>query len=79
MTSILRFNYAWGLVRSHYRDDQRRGVELFREIFHEDRERQRECAYYLALGYYRLGNYKTAKYGEYYTGELISAFMCASY
>jgi hypothetical protein len=27
------------------------------EMYNEDTERQRECVYYLALGYYRLGEY----------------------
>eukprot|EP00158_Paraphelidium_tribonemae_P000525 Partr_v1_DN22700_c0_g1_i1_m5363 putative fission 1 len=45
-----------GLVRSKYREDQKKGVELFREIYRDDGERGRECVYYLALGYYRLGD-----------------------
>jgi fission 1 protein len=31
------------------------------EIYNEDEERQRECVYYLALGYYRLGQYAESR------------------
>jgi fission 1 protein len=57
----VKFNYAWGLIRSKYRGDQTKGVELFKEIFQQDHDRRRECSYYLALGYYRLGDYVNAK------------------
>ena len=58
-------NCLGGLVRSKYREDQENGVILLQEIYHEDPERQRECMYYLALGYYRLGEFtQSRKFNE---------------
>jgi len=34
---------------------------LFKEIYKENPARSRECKYYLAIGEYRLGNYREAK------------------
>ncbi|PVU87067.1 hypothetical protein BB560_006549 [Smittium megazygosporum] len=55
-----KFNYAWGLVKSQNRLENKQGIELLEEIFLEYPERQRECLYYIALGYYKLGNYSEA-------------------
>lgn len=54
--SQIKFNYAWGLVRSKSKQDKEKGIELFEDIYDEDLERRRECIYYLALAHYRLGN-----------------------
>ncbi|KYK59608.1 mitochondrial membrane fission protein [Drechmeria coniospora] len=56
-----KFNYAWGLVKSHNRHDQQLGVRLLSDIFRLSPERRRECLYYLALGNYKLGNYGEAR------------------
>ncbi|KAI8818934.1 uncharacterized protein EV422DRAFT_535953 [Fimicolochytrium jonesii] len=60
-----KFNYAWALVRSRARTDQEKGIELLHEIYKEVPSRRRECLYYLALGEYKMGNYRYArKYNE---------------
>ncbi|KAE8148381.1 mitochondria fission 1 protein [Aspergillus avenaceus] len=56
-----KFNFAWGLIKSHTRADQQEGVRLLAEIFRTAPERRRECLYYLALGNYKLGNYGEAR------------------
>ncbi|CAG8519732.1 683_t:CDS:2 [Ambispora gerdemannii] len=60
-TTQTKFNYAWGLIRSKSKSDHLTGVTLFAEIFRDSPERQRECLYYLALGYYKLGEYSQAR------------------
>ncbi|SCU92424.1 LAMI_0E10330g1_1 [Lachancea mirantina] len=56
-----RFNYAWGLIKSSERDDQRLGVKILTDIYKESSMRRRECLYYLTIGCYKLGEYSTAK------------------
>ncbi|KAJ1975482.1 mitochondrial membrane protein [Dimargaris verticillata] len=56
-----KFNYAWGLVKSNYRRDQEKGIQLLLEILQEAPNRRRECYYYLALGFYKMGSYADAK------------------
>ncbi|KAJ3186994.1 mitochondrial membrane protein [Gaertneriomyces sp. JEL0708] len=56
-----KFNYAWALVRSRFRTDQEKGIALLHEIYRELPHRRRECLYYLALGEYKLGNYRNAR------------------
>ncbi|ORX74687.1 mitochondrial fission 1 protein [Linderina pennispora] len=56
-----KFNYAWGLVKSSARHEQELGVQLLHEIHKEFPERKRECMYYLALGYYKMGEYGSAR------------------
>ncbi|KPI34659.1 Mitochondria fission 1 protein [Cyphellophora attinorum] len=56
-----KFNYAWGLIKSHKREEQQLGVQLLSDIFKTTPERRRECLYYLALGNYKLGNYAEAR------------------
>ncbi|KAJ3183754.1 mitochondrial membrane protein [Geranomyces variabilis] len=60
-----KFNYAWALVRSHSRSDQEEGIKLLHDIYRDLPSRRRECLYYIALGEYKLGNYRNArKYNE---------------
>ncbi|KAJ1944296.1 mitochondrial membrane protein [Linderina macrospora] len=56
-----KFNFAWGLVKSPERSDQELGVNLLHEIHSSFPERKRECMYYLALGYYKMGEYANAR------------------
>ncbi|KZV71569.1 mitochondrial fission 1 protein [Peniophora sp. CONT] len=56
-----KFNYAWGLVKSPQRDHQVEGVRLLQDIYRNEPVRRRECLYYLALGYYKMGNYVEAQ------------------
>ncbi|KAH7097572.1 mitochondrial fission 1 protein [Auriculariales sp. MPI-PUGE-AT-0066] len=56
-----RFNYAWGLVKSPQHNDQVEGVKLLSDIFRQEPTRRRECLYYLALGHYKMRNYREAR------------------
>ncbi|KAJ2801050.1 mitochondrial membrane protein [Coemansia helicoidea] len=56
-----KFNYAWGLIKSAARNEQRAGVRLMHEIYDEHAERKRECMYYLAIGYYKMGEHRNAR------------------
>ncbi|ORX53725.1 mitochondrial fission 1 protein [Piromyces finnis] len=60
-TSQVKFNYAWANIKSSKKADQQKGIDLLYEIYKENPARSRECQYYLAIGEYRLGNYKEAK------------------
>ncbi|KAI6112620.1 hypothetical protein F5141DRAFT_1188045 [Pisolithus sp. B1] len=61
VTVQTKFNYAWGLVKSPVRDHQVEGVRLLQDIYRTELTRRRECLYYIALGYYKMGNYEDAK------------------
>ncbi|KAH0836663.1 hypothetical protein J3R83DRAFT_8382 [Lanmaoa asiatica] len=71
ITVQTKFNYAWGLVKSPVREHQVEGVRLLQGmsilllpehyIYRTEPTRRRECLYYLALGYYKMGNYADAK------------------
>jgi len=56
-----KFNYAWGLVKSSKHENQVQGVKLLQDLYRFEPTRRRECLYYLALGYYKMGNYEEAK------------------
>ncbi|TPX50904.1 hypothetical protein SeLEV6574_g00620 [Synchytrium endobioticum] len=70
VTGQTKFNYAWGLVRSRLRAAQEEGVKMLHEIYRETPSRRRECLYYLALGHYKLGNFRDARR---YNETLLSA------
>ncbi|XP_038050605.1 mitochondrial fission 1 protein-like [Patiria miniata] len=59
-----KFNYAWCLIRSRYTNDLRKGVYLLEELLREGNPQvQRDCLFYLGVGYYRLKDYtKALKY-----------------
>ncbi|CDZ97387.1 mitochondrial fission 1 protein [Phaffia rhodozyma] len=61
LTIQTKFNYSWGLVKSGSKDLQTEGVKLLQEIYAAEPQRRRECLYYLALGYYKLGSWDNAK------------------
>ncbi|KAH9924752.1 uncharacterized protein B0H18DRAFT_934102 [Fomitopsis serialis] len=61
VTIQTKFNYAWGLVKSPLQENQVEGVRLLQEIYRAEPTRRRECLYYLALGYYKMGNYEEAR------------------
>mmetsp|Transcript_15918 Transcript_15918/g.31987 ORF Transcript_15918/g.31987 Transcript_15918/m.31987 type:complete len:155 (-) Transcript_15918:252-716(-) len=48
-----KFNYAWALIRSKIRSDIKKGLTMMKGLL-EDRFSDRDCLYYMALGYYRL-------------------------
>ncbi|EJD48295.1 mitochondrial fission 1 protein [Auricularia subglabra TFB-10046 SS5] len=61
VTVQTRFNYAWGLVKSPQHRDNVEGVKLLSDIFRSEPTRRRECLYYLALGHYKMKNYREAR------------------
>ncbi|KAN0088479.1 hypothetical protein V8E55_005536 [Tylopilus felleus] len=61
VTVQTKFNFAWGLVKSPVRENQVEGVRILQDIYRTEPTRRRECLYYLALGYYKMGNYADAK------------------
>ncbi|KAL7409982.1 hypothetical protein BDY24DRAFT_401728 [Mrakia frigida] len=61
VTIQTKFNYAWGLVKCDNKSLQMEGVKLLQEIYTAEPNRRRECLYYLALGYYKLGSWDNAK------------------
>ncbi|KAJ1793891.1 mitochondrial membrane protein [Coemansia sp. RSA 2399] len=56
-----RFNYAWGLTRGNKKEQHKLGIEMMHDIYDKHPERRRECMYYLAMGYYRTGEYNNAR------------------
>ncbi|KAG1741173.1 hypothetical protein DEU56DRAFT_788808 [Suillus clintonianus] len=61
ITVQTKFNYAWGLVKSPVREHHVEGVRLLQDIYRTEPTRRRECLYYLALGYYKMGNFTDAR------------------
>ncbi|KAI0051041.1 mitochondrial fission 1 protein [Auriscalpium vulgare] len=61
VTTQTKFNFAWGLVKSPVREHQVEGVRILQDIYRSEPARRRECLYYIALGYYKMGNYEDAK------------------
>ena len=57
----LKFNYSFALIKSTQKTDQKKGVNLLREIYLDVPQKRKECLYYLGLGEFKLGNLKEAK------------------
>lgn len=57
----VRFNYAWGLIKSKRVSDQQEGVKLLTQVFKDAPQRRRECLYYLSVGSFKLGDYTNAR------------------
>ncbi|KAG1880387.1 hypothetical protein C8R48DRAFT_162956 [Suillus tomentosus] len=76
ITVQTKFNYAWGLVKSPVRENQVEGVRLLQEIYRTEPSRRRECLYYLALGYYKMGNFTEARS---FNGMLRMRLLALSY
>ncbi|ODO00535.1 mitochondria fission 1 protein [Cryptococcus wingfieldii CBS 7118] len=56
-----KFNYGWGLIKSGGNELQTEGIKLLQEIYSASPDHRRECTYYIAVGYYKLGNYAYAR------------------
>ena len=65
--------YAWALIRSMYRDDRLLGIQefegirfwenmklIFLDILNKYPARKRECYFFLASAYYKVGEFKSA-------------------
>ena len=55
------FNYAWGLVKSRDKGDNKHGINILTGIFKKEPSRRRECLYYLSVGCYKIGEYKESE------------------
>ncbi|QPG74363.1 hypothetical protein FOA43_001690 [Brettanomyces nanus] len=55
------FNYAWGLVKSEDKDDNKQGIEILTSIFKKEPARRRECLYYLSVGCYKIAEYRESE------------------
>ena len=50
-----QFQYAWCLVRSRYPRDIQKGTALLEQLLQDSSQQvQRDCLFYLGVGYYRL-------------------------
>jgi len=54
-----QFSYAWSLIRSGDKNDILKGVLLLQGLCHSGAD-QRDYLYFIAEGYYKLNEYKTA-------------------
>jgi len=61
VTIQTKFNFSWGLVKSPKREDQVEGIKLLQDIYRAEPTRRRECLYYIALGYYKSGEFEEAR------------------
>lgn len=56
-----QFNYAWCLIRSKYKADIRKGIDLFKDLYlHENDSGKRDYIFYIAVGETKLKNYDEA-------------------
>lgn len=60
ITATAQFEYGWCLIRSKYRDDVRNGVEIFQTICYSSSVDQRDYLFFIAIGYYKLGEFHIA-------------------
>ena len=51
------FEYGWCLIRSPYKDDVRKGVELFENCCNANVD-QRDFLFFISIGYYKLGEFQ---------------------
>ncbi|XP_072034367.1 mitochondrial fission 1 protein-like [Amphiura filiformis] len=61
VTSRAQFQYAWCLTRSRYPNDIKKGTVLLEQQLQGGSQQiQRDCLFYLGVGYYRLKDYSRA-------------------
>ncbi|ODV84225.1 hypothetical protein CANARDRAFT_29381 [[Candida] arabinofermentans NRRL YB-2248] len=56
-----QFNFAWGLIKSSDKADNKQGINILTDIFKNVPSRRRECLYYLSMGCYKIGEFKESK------------------
>lgn len=56
-----QFNYAWGLIKSNSKKENKQGLEILVKIFKNSPQRRRECLYYLSLGFYKINELQDLK------------------
>ncbi|CDK28067.1 unnamed protein product [Kuraishia capsulata CBS 1993] len=56
-----QFNYAWALIKSFDREDNKHGIDILTDIFKNVPKRRRECLYYLSLGCYKIDELQDSK------------------
>ena len=55
----LQFEYGWALIRSQYKDDVRKGVNLLSGLCNTNIE-QRDFLFFISIGYYKVEEYNDA-------------------
>lgn len=70
-----RFNYAWGLLKSHNDENVKLGIQILTSMFKDVPSRRSEFLYFLSLGYFKLNQFKEAKR---YLDVLVSHFNKSS-
>lgn len=63
LTPDATFTYGWALIRSAYKRDRTKGIEVLRELMNSSTaagRRRRDCLYYLAMGSFRNKKYDEA-------------------
>lgn len=59
--NITAFEYAWCLVRSKYKDDWKKGLDILEKLFHTgDQHAKRDYLFYVSIAHYKLKNYEQA-------------------
>lgn len=59
--NITAFEYAWCLVRSKYKNDWKKGVDILEKLYQTgDRHAKRDYVFYIAIAHYKLKNYDEA-------------------
>lgn len=59
--NITAFEYAWCLVRSKYKNDWKKGVEILERLYHRgDEHAKRDYIFYISVAHYKLKNYEEA-------------------
>ncbi|XP_074599690.1 mitochondrial fission 1 protein [Brevipalpus obovatus] len=60
-TDKTRFEYAWALIRSKFKGDVRRGIDILEELAADEKSRdKRDFLYYLAVANTKIGEYDRA-------------------
>lgn len=60
LTDDVKFDYAWHLIKSHYKKDITKGIKIMEGLIEQGRD-QRGYYYYMGLGHYKLEEYEEAK------------------
>lgn len=56
-----RFNYSWGLLKSNNDGNVKLGISILTDMFHDVPSRRSEFLYFLALGFFKLKQYRESK------------------
>lgn len=58
---LTTFEYSWCLIRSRYKEDWKRGLNLLEDLFKTgNTHEQRDYLFYMSIGHYKLKEYERA-------------------